>query len=116
MKPKKISLAYIAAFVECIEAVDMQKVYRLRQAIRAGKRLPPIDLRPPNKQGYLVIDDGNHRTLAHLLEGKKTIEANVFYSLSPVEPSWRWPRIAPVAHTLELFKSLLTGYGEATYS
>ena len=36
MKPKKISLAYIAALAECIEAVDMQKVYRLRQAIRAG--------------------------------------------------------------------------------
>jgi ParB-like chromosome segregation protein Spo0J len=101
---KKIALSKIATFAECIEAVDMRKVNRLRVALRKRRRLPPIQVYPANAQGYSVIDDGNHRTMAHLLEGKRTIEAETVAG-KPPSLSWRWPRIAPVKMTLDLFKA-----------
>ena len=98
-----VSLNKIAALADCIEGVDMQKVQQLRKAIRNGDKLPPISLRQPNELGYYVIDDGNHRTLAHLLEDKRTILAEIDSKLCGMSLSWRWPRIAPVLMTKQLF-------------
>ena len=81
----------------------MRKVSRLRKALRNGYKLPLISLRRPNRLGYYVINDGHHRTLAHLLENKYTIKAEIDSKLRSMPLNWRWPRIAPVT----MFKQLL---------
>jgi hypothetical protein len=100
----KIALDKIAALSECIEGVDMAKVRRFRRAIRAGKPFKPIKLYPVNAAGFSVIDDGNHRALAHLLEGKRSIDAD-YIDQGAMGLSWRWPRVAPLSMTLFLMRN-----------
>jgi hypothetical protein len=95
-------LSKIAALSDCIEGVNMRKVMRLRKAIRNGDKLPAILLHSPNKLGYHVVNDGNHRLLAHLLENKRNIEAKIDSKFRSPPLSWRWPRIAPVIMTKNL--------------
>lgn len=95
-----IPLDQIAALDECMTAVDMMKV----RALRATKNAPPIKLRRKNKHGFYVIDDGNHRTMAALLNRRTHIKANV--AGSPFELSWRWPRVAPVRMTGDLLNTI----------
>jgi hypothetical protein len=104
MKIALAKLAKLAALSECIEGVDMAKVNRFRRAIRAGKSFKPIWLYPVNAAGFHVIDDGNHRALAHLLEGKGVINADIVPDRAAMGLSWRWPRVAPLSMTLFLMR------------
>jgi len=101
----KIALDKIAALAECIEGVDMAKVKRFRLAIRKGRPFKPIWLYPVNAAGFHVIDDGNHRALAHLLEGKRHIDADIAPDRAAMGLSWRWPRVAPLSMTLFLMRN-----------
>ncbi len=67
------------------------KVKSLRQSIRDGKKIPPVEvtritpslrksegITDPKKKWFLV--DGNHRFAAHHFEGKTHIRAKNFYA------------------------------------
>jgi len=95
-----VSLDKIAVLDECMTAVDMEKVRKLR----AVKDAPPIMLRHKNKQGYYVIDDGHHRVMAALLNRRTRIKAEV--AGEPFELSWRWPRTAPLRMTSDLLSMI----------
>ena len=62
MKP--IELSKIAANAECLEGVDMERVYFYRLKLRAGKAIEPITLLAKNRQGFFYCDDGHHRIIA----------------------------------------------------
>lgn len=98
---KRLSLKKLAALAECIEAVDMDRVDHYRQALQTGE-VDPIVVCDVNPQGFYVIHDGNHRTLAYILEGREEILAEIDPNVHVSNISWRWPRIAPISHTLEL--------------
>jgi len=108
-----VPLAIIAALDECMTAVDMEKVGELRNRqvsiVRNGggahDAWPPITLREKNKAGFYVIDDGNHRVMAAMLNDETHIKATV--GGSPFELSWRWPRVAPVLMTRSLMRIAL---------
>ncbi len=94
-----IPIAKIAALSDCMEGIDMRKVNRYRSQL---DEMPPISLFEKNEQGYHVLDDGNHRVMAAMLEGRTRIAAKI--QRDAVSLSWRWPRISPVLTTLELMK------------
>lgn len=100
----KIKIVQLAALSDCIEGVDLVRVDHYRQALRSGEKVEPIRVRNMNPQGFYVLFDGNHRTLAHALEGCDQILAEIDPTAKVMDLSWRFPRIAPVAHTLELIK------------
>lgn len=100
----QIPLVKIAANAECIEGVDMARVYHYRKMLRAFRPFQPIVLLAKNKQDYYYLDDGNHRTLALLIEGKRFATALVDQDRPSPSLSWRWPRVAPVMMTLNLMK------------
>jgi sugar/nucleoside kinase (ribokinase family) len=102
----QINLSQLAALADCIEGVNMALVNMYRRLLRAGKATTPITVCDRNPQGFYFINDGHHRTLAHSLEGHKQILAEIDENAEVVNISWRWPRISPVSHTLELLESL----------
>lgn len=56
------------------EKLDRKKVTRLRQALRRGEQLPPIDVRVL-QPGFYELLDGWHRVHAHRREGRRWITA-----------------------------------------
>lgn len=103
----EIKIAQLAALADCIEGVNLSRVDHYRQALRSGDKIEPIKVGDINRQGFYVLSDGNHRTLAHALEGYDQISAEIDPAADVVDLSWRWPRIAPVVHTLELINQLI---------
>lgn len=105
MKKFTIKLAQLAVLADTIEGVFLARVEHYRQKLRNGEKIEPITVSNKNAHGFYVLNDGNHRTLAHVLEEHDEILAQVDDSVKIIDLSWRWPRIAPLAHTIELMKS-----------
>ena len=100
----KVRISQLAALAECVEGVDMKRVYYYRTVLRADRELDPIIVSMLNKQDYHVISDGHHRTLACYLERVPEIPYRIDTSMPIQSLSWRWPRIAPLNHTFELLR------------
>lgn len=97
-----ILTAQLAALADCIEGVDMSRVDHYRQLLRTGNRIEPIKVCGKNRQGFYVINDGNHRTFAHVLEGCDRVPAEIDPTASILDIRWRWPRISPMAYIVEM--------------
>lgn len=92
----QIPIAKIAASAECIDGLDMAKVYRYRVQLRNGKIPPDVLVRVKNRHGYYFLEDGYHRVLAAVLEGHTHVRGDIYGgSDTPVQLSWRWPRFLP---------------------
>jgi hypothetical protein len=99
-----MNISRLAALAECLEGVNIDRVNHYRQMLRANKEIEKIIVCDINPQGFYVIKDGHHRIIAHALENYTTISAYVDSNLKILNISWRWPRIAPISHTIELLK------------
>ena len=98
-----IPLSIVAAFADCIEAVDMAVVAQYQERLRGLDAPPPILVRRQNRDGFYVIEDGHHRIMAHHLECWGNIRADIRTDREPVELSWRWPRVIPVADAAPIY-------------
>jgi hypothetical protein len=99
-----MNISRLAALADCLEGVDMERVAHYRQMVRAGQKIDPIIVCDINPQGFYVIKDGHHRTIAHAFENYATILVHIDSNLKIMNISWRWPCIAPISHTIELLK------------
>jgi len=50
-------------------SLSLLTIDAMREGIRCGCKFPPISLFYTSVKGSYVIDDGNHRAVAHYLEG-----------------------------------------------
>ncbi len=96
-----INFTQLAVITDGIYGVDMNRVNHYRKAIINNDKIEPIKVNILNSQGFYVLNDGHHRTVAHILEGLDKILAEINPAKS-LDIQWRWPRIAPIMHTIEL--------------
>lgn len=89
----RIPIAKIAAEAECLDGIDMKVVRKYRLQLRNREIPPDVLVWGKNRQGYYLLADGYHRTMAAMLEGRTHVSGVICGK--PVPLRWRWPRRLP---------------------